>query len=127
MNVEAIKRTRDLIAKQSSSYDQGMWGHECGTPACIAGFACVAHGDRLVLPLIGDMISISEEGDEHPVAWRARDLLDLDDFAATRLFNGHPFAGTENRTRALHQDAIATLDHLIETGEVVWTRGPDED
>ena len=59
MNVERIREIADNIEKFPKNYNQGSWGFElsemlpsikmhkdCGTAACVAGWACALHVDN---------------------------------------------------------------------------------
>jgi hypothetical protein len=121
MNVENINRVADAIeascapdAKPEIGFNMAWWygrgyndqtGHNCGTTACIAGWA--------VLELGGDIDRVSER----VFATRA---FDLDWEEAEELFTPvDPWP--RNHIEAPH--AVAVLRHLAKTGVVDWTVG----
>lgn len=119
MNIEAIKRTRDLIASQPELYNQEKWGHDCGTPACIAGFACVANGGKLRQRLnygVKEIVCVTQRGTSRTVRQYAARKLGLPMGEADMLFAANPLF----HRPATHEDAIATLDRMIETGQIDW-------
>lgn len=117
-----LRALRDLIAKLPAKRfdmseivrnahgeelnDARVLNHTCGTAGCIAGWA-VAHrralGHRKPYNL--------------PNWFEAKDWLSLSDEQASELFQpeGYWVFGEYTQTAA-----VATLDHLIETGEVRW-------
>ena len=109
MNIEALKKTRDLLAR-SQTYDQSTWVHDgteahpCGTPACVAGHIMAAHSDGPLDP------EVSTSGD-------AAALADLSSSERELMFQQNPYRGTRNATK---DDALAMLDHAIEHQEVKW-------
>jgi hypothetical protein len=74
---------------------------DCGTAACIAGWANVIFHPRLI----------------KTCSSTAAESLGLDNNQEIRLFLPHDFLESEKYTREL---AIRVLDHLIETGKVDW-------
>lgn len=83
---------------------------DCGTTACVAGW-CVA--------LFTDDADIDG-------SWRARDLLALSDEQSSILFYANAW-DPEDEERptywgATPQDAANVLEHLIQTGEVDWSK-----
>ena len=78
-------------------------GHDCGTTACIAGWAVALDG---LNPL-----------KVYNVAKRARKLLGLTDNQAAELFSGSVISKAHGPTS---QDAALVLYNLAETGKVDW-------
>ena len=135
LNIANLQKTRDLIASQppealkmdswfadedafdyvygeDEDGDEGLIGirtpeHTCGTAACIGGWA--------VMQLARDL-GVTVIPTEWGIGSAAARYLGLDSTQADRLF--HPSYLSE-RTQA---EALATLNHLIATGEVEWTR-----
>ena len=107
MNKEKIKKLIGVLDK-SETYDQSMFSHECGTPACIAGHACAMEGIEL-------------DKAEEDIWIIAKEILGLTFKQSMYLFQASPYF-----TRRLVEkwEAIKTLQHLLETGDVVWERGP---
>lgn len=136
MNVKAIERTRDMIAAHFRDFYQAEWVHPCGTPACVAGFACAANGGRLLVETVeteSKRVVIRTDckrpdGSIVSVSAYAREVLGLSHFQSEDLFYGMPFDKSKtDRSQPTHRDAVATLNHLIETDEVRWQRAPAED
>ena len=50
MNTANLQKTRAYIAEHRGDFNQRLWMHECGTPACVAGVAVVACSDGKLLP-----------------------------------------------------------------------------
>lgn len=110
MNVENIKKVRDLIAglpaKRFAMNDWGFCGysgaeaflHDCGAAACIGGWAEVLiGGEKMRMEQVYRLMGLSEdEGD---------DLC---------------FPHVEGSMHASVAQGVAVLDHLLETGEVDW-------
>lgn len=100
----------DWISVQDDGIDMtlGQAINNCGTVACIAGWACVLANPEL-------SVSDADEPAGFNIMDTARDFLGLDPFEAHSLFvpTGHVYAATAAQ-------AADVLDHLAETGEVVW-------
>lgn len=87
---------------------------ECGTRACIAGWACIIFCEPQDFDLYGD------------TAQNARYLLDLDEDQADALFT--PSTGNDMRAQVhlpdlsgiTRQRAVKMLRLLAETGQVFW-------
>ena len=110
MNVENVKKVRDKIASHPEKYDQTVVVHDCGTPACIAGYA-----------------SLMEDADRrthHMDA--AREFLGLSGVQASLLFSAIPYEYPGFAPPTV-DEALAVLDHLIETGKVRWPPRDQED
>ena len=118
MNVTNLKKTRDYIAAHPEDYDQSNWMHDCGTPACVAGYAVVACGGTLVPNdrcITSDGVMM--RADDH-----AEELLELTAYQGDRMFISDPFGGQSRsiEMRPTVADALAMLDHAIKHGEVRW-------
>ena len=123
LNTDAVRRTIEAIKASPEKYYQGDWMHPCGSPACIAGFACTAHGYSLVEheDSAGKLLHLAVApgqslDDALTVREQAEALLGLE--LADPLFQGGPF-GNNPPSAA---DAIATLEALLLTGTVRWHR-----
>jgi hypothetical protein len=128
MNKEAILRVADAIenaelAKDGIGFNMASFyigletngarledksGHNCGTIGCIAGWTCILNG-------------ASKRDMKNPMFncdYIARDLLGLDFATADTLFyaDTSPYE-LEDIPSA---QAVRTLRHLAETGEVSW-------
>lgn len=88
-------------------------GHQCGTTACIAGWAVAAFGPEDKKPLVLKPVKDSQENTD-AICCEAERLLGLDGDTACRLFMGGIH---ETRTPS---DAAKVLRHLAKTGEVIW-------
>ena len=111
MNTENILKLADHIeGLDPSEYDQSVFMHDCGTPACIAGHAVFLAGSW-------DEVSEDEES-EYLTPCIASRWLGLRIPKAHELFDSDPVHLDETPTP---QDAARTLRHLAETGEVVWS------
>lgn len=124
MNTERILALADLIEKQPHTTQEAPegftmvnWNHDCGTPACIAGWAChVALGGAVVLD-----INIEQT---------ARRFLGLDAAEADALFEPdlrsdfekeHGFISSTDVWDDITPDhAARTLRRLAKTGKVDW-------
>ena len=87
---------------EESDYDQAVARHPCGSPACILG-----HGQEFFK-------------DEVPLKRGLRGCLGITTKQGDDLFHSHPFGLVFEPTL---KDAIATLENLLETGNVEWKRG----
>ena len=131
MNVERLKQVRDVIASNPDQYDQGIFTHKCGTPACIAGWAAhlsLQDGEQLTWACVATGVQSDRVDTIHN---RAGKWLGLSPHDAVEMFDGAPLFvrkgdgyGYDEPTI---QEALAMLDHAIETGEVVWRRVEGED
>ena len=131
MNVERLKQVRDVIASSPDQYDQGIFAHECGTPACIAGWAAslsLKSGETLTWACVATGVR-SDRVDTIPN--RAAMWLDLTGDESDDMFDSTPllvrYGGWGSHREPTVQEALAMLDHAIETGEVVWRRVEGED
>ena len=130
MNVERLKQVRDVIASNPDQYDQGIFSHKCGTPACIAGWAAhlsLQDGEQLTWACVATGVQ-SDRVDTIPN--RAAMWLDLTPHDAVEMFDGAPLlvrrGGWGSHREPTVQEALAMLDRAIETGEVVWEIESDD-
>ena len=136
MNFYRLEQVKAAIIANSDKYDQSTWLHNCGTPACIAGWAASLslqddeslawyrptgpYGDLQWdqdIPLV-----TNSAGEAFDIAYRARKWLWLSGEEAETMFDSDPL---HDGRIASPDDAVAMLDHAIETGNVVW--GIDSD
>lgn len=89
--------------RSASSVDKS--GHECGTVACIAGWACALD------------VGLSEAAGIRSPFMHARTILGLDERQATLLFIPDPL----NFDAITPADAAKVLRTLAETGDVDWS------
>jgi hypothetical protein len=96
MNREAVQKVRDTIAAAPAEFVtmQVIGRPECDTPGCIVGWTYTVNKDST-----------------------AREFLGLEDAAFDALIAPYCYDSAGAYTQA---DVIATLDHLLETGEVKW-------
>lgn len=128
LNIKLLKKVRDRIAKIPESYDQSWWATRdveapCGTTACIAGEAliCSQRSKKAGLQLLWDAMP------KWKVGSTAQTLLGLTDREADVLFGAgtwpEPFRSEYDQVRyhpkARAKVAVAYLDHIIKTGEVL--------
>ena len=129
MNKELLQKVRDRLADESVYYDQGdYWcapnlgridleqvtkGKEfCGTPCCIAGHAIAEAG-------IDKAYEVRNK--DFPNA--AEVILDLTPDEANVMFDATPIRDDDDYyecRESTREEALAMLDHAIETGEVKW-------
>ena len=102
MNIENMRKLRDVIA-ESKTYDQRRFFHPCGTPACLAGHACMLAGEKAQWSVDRTVII-------------AEDWLGLSVTEAADAF----YAGPMGDDAPTKEDALAMLDRAIETGKVRW-------
>ena len=125
MNVEALKKARDCLAK-STTYDQAIWAHqECGSPACVAGHIVVANGcriERLNVHNLGARFFAVSDDKATEIELAAASIADLDDLEMADMFDGNVYCYDENNISPTKGEALAMLDHAIEHGEVRWPR-----
>lgn len=82
-------------------------GHDCGTTCCIAGWARIVEEGKF-----------SKRWSEHATAAKARAFLDLDGDQGSELFYGLNSPTLLQNIKP--KQAVATLRHLAQTGEVNW-------
>lgn len=122
MNKKAILALADKLESHSIpglGFNMGQWyghssvdrsGRECGTTACIAGWACELHTRKTNVP----RWIITKRG--YGVA--ARKMLDLSSTQSVKLFLGHPDGMTMDSVPLWC--AVNVLRLLAETGRVDW-------
>ena len=111
MNRDNIKKLIESL-KVTETFHQGRWAHvNCGSPGCIGGHAAVLAGAT-------DLTASTcyFKGMIHKISYVGRIWLDLDYDDMGDLFLNYPL----DRDISV-QDAIATLQHLLDTGEVKWS------
>lgn len=100
-NVSELNRVMTFIKDNPEMHDQSIWANECGTTACLAGWACLLNGYSIDTEKIGDykknhgpnagivrfggpiLDSFNNAAD---IQYTAIDILDLDDEDANILF-----------------------------------------
>ena len=132
MNTERLKAVRAAIAANADQYDQGLWLHECGTPACIAGWAAflsLKPGERLISQNIAGCqagIILDENGRQVSiVAARATNWLGLKKLQGTEMFDASPICyededGEWGFREANVDEALSMLNRAIEADIVDW-------
>ena len=129
MNIERLQTVRDTIAANADQYDQDIYLHPCGSPACIAGWAAhlsLREGERLTVrgPALGSYVVDENDLMEH-VEWRAREWLDLTRNERIDMFYGEPIDYRDDNGM-LHSrtstvgEALAMLDNAIKRQKVQW-------
>ena len=130
MNVENLKRVRDLIAARPKTFCQGGWLHPDARPTDVAAFATEACGGKLVRNTGAWSVEWKDaDGTKRTAALSAYAtmVLDLTAAQARAMFAGKPF-DAEHFTWIRFPSAIQTLamlDRAIETGEVRWNINDD--
>lgn len=108
-NVDLMLQVREQITSNPETHDQDTWitKSECGTTACIAGWAVLFSSDESKLTWTTDVV-----GDEHClfvteryIKHVARDALGLTTWEAENLFFANP------------DYALTLLDRYIEEGK----------
>lgn len=99
-----IERFKTLHEHQ---YDQTTELFDCGTPACIMG-----HIKSIMIGVDTELNKI----DNFPDDCEAQNWLGLDDIDFFELVQYSP----DNYVKATLKEAIKTLEHLKETGDVRW-------
>jgi hypothetical protein len=110
MNTTLLRKISDTICKNASKFDMGMWGNECGTTMCIAGWAIKLSGDD------------PRKYDSH-LENRAKDLLGLTEKQVDDLFYAAYWPqkfSFKFSTAKTNEDrvmiAAERIEHLIKTG-----------
>ncbi len=107
LNVDLLLQIADRIAKRPEAFDMGHW--DCGTTACIAGWALRLSGKQWGLAQDGHMYSAAD----------AAQCLGLDESIADRLFLRTHWPDDFNNARYKADKAgttIARIHHFIRTG-----------
>ena len=107
LNVERLKRLREAVA-ESETFEQSIFYHPCGTPACIAGH-CIWLAEES--PDRREFVRLCSD-----TRMRAKNWLGLTYIQADTMFDGYPL-GNRRVTKA---EALDMLDRAIATGVVVW-------
>jgi hypothetical protein len=118
VNKERILALADLIEQQphadkeaSEGFTMSSITHDCGTPACIAGWAAWEAVGRKN----GDLYDFDLD-----IEGKARDFLGISPTKADALFYPYEFKAYGEITPS---EAAATLRRLAETGQVDWQIG----
>lgn len=118
VNVTNVKTLADIIRQQphvsaehETGFDMSVWEHDCGTPACIAGWA-----SSLACPEGRPKTSYGRTMDAEEVAniW-----LDLTYQEGSDLYIASGL--NVELSRITPEQAATVLDHLAETGKVDWS------
>jgi hypothetical protein len=119
MNKERIQALADLIEKQphtdiadATGFNMDDYRHQCGTPACIAGWATAMADDN---PAGDEPI----HGSPH---YRATKFLDIGSEVGFHLFQPQTMSAYQWHLITPAQ-AAATLRHFANTGVVDWEVG----
>lgn len=103
MNKENLLRVAEAIERApDEAFDMSDYGHGCGTPACIAGFAA----------------QIAGENPPHYVESFAREVLDLTYRESEVLFCGQVSVSLLEGVSRF--DAVALLRNAAKTGKIDW-------
>ena len=107
MDKENIRALIDTL-KVSETYDQSRYTHfhNCETPACIAGHA---------VALSGELVDALDYGTMEETA---ASFMGISFSDASGMFEAAPLSNSE----PTREDAVAMLEHFLETGEVDWER-----
>lgn len=128
-NIELLTKVRDLVEKQPEKLNMENWAWcdvewdfdgdgykkvvDCGTTACIAGWAVQLHGYKFLLH-DGDQYAIeciARNGRVMNIEYKAQELLGLTDDEANSLF-----------INTSKDDAVDRLNDLIDgkTHKEIW-------
>jgi len=99
--------------RRADRFDAEKWFHECGTPACMAGYACFLARDWPVDGKVDPDMLEEEFADPHVVA---REWLGLSNLEATVLFHPPNYI----RKRVTGGDAADALESLLDAGYPTW-------
>lgn len=109
MNKEKVLELADIIEQghEGMRFDmEHFWVHnECGTAACIAGWAVFAFHDRQASEINPD-----------DVPYIASEVLELNNRERDLLF----FGGAYPMSVIKKEHAVAVLRRFAETGEIAW-------
>jgi hypothetical protein len=115
MNIPLLRQIQAQIVQHPETFAIENW--ECGTTACIAGWACRL--TRKPIPLS------NEEGDFYSALTHAYNVLEVDTATGMRLFHisnwPHSFQLAYRETNYADRKAkakitVARIDHFIATG-----------
>ena len=105
-------------------YQQSIYFHPCGTPACLAGHTAVLFEVPTPTCVLKPDYSRKYYREVGKFQDRCRQALGLTFAQGSALFESHPFRDEigipSYRPNAL--DAAVTLRHSVETGQVEWIR-----
>ena len=123
MNKSAI---RELInhLKKTTSFDQLKYCHPNGIPACIAGHTVDMKG-YIINPETEECHTyyhVSIPGYRDSIWKRARVILGLSMPYAKSLFTQFPMLTVGKEFKPTKEDAIATLEYLLNEGVVKWQK-----
>ncbi|SHW53849.1 hypothetical protein [Mycobacteroides abscessus] len=150
LNVERLKAIRNLIKTEPTKHNQGAWAEflksdipalepdqkfvevECGTAACVAGWACQLAGDKFLVRgfdlkyMDGDKVysefSIDRDGGEHLIYDRASELLGLNSKQADVLFHENWSSKQVLKIlKSLIKDGVIPLKYVMKYRE--WLDG----
>lgn len=103
-NLPLLRQVREQIEKHPETWDQSLWFSECGTAACVAGWAAALTGGRRAdfgeKHLSSSLLVAVPDDHEYDVVVvkgqrlvfvddRAQRLLGIDDKTGDELFNGN--------------------------------------
>lgn len=128
MNIPNLLRTRNYLASHPDDYFQAEWTHGCGTPACVAGYAVVACGGRLVP---NSHMCVTAFGVYKELSSHATKLLGLTVRQKVAMFMATPYGTSRNPLKPVRPvsvwEALRMLDYAIEHGVVRWPPRGTED
>lgn len=114
----------DQITTFPETHNQRDWvqGSGCGTKACVAGWAALAHGKEFLKQFTGDVCcaECSAEGIKPPVDWAdaGRQALCLGSLEADELFRGrNSREGVLHALKDLANGQPVNVQHLRDTRE----------
>ena len=117
--VDGTAHTYTAFGEDSGEVLKDAAGNDCGTPACIGGWAAALSVDgrapeNVLMPIEGTWAA--EAGQR----W-----LGLTDQEAYQMFQSHPYTPDgeemdEDQDQPTCAEALAMLRHAANTGEVVW-------
>lgn len=125
MNINNINKTIDLMrTTRDYGFYMGLYHEEkfddddnvCGTNFCLAGFACVAKHGTTLPPVSSDAFFMMDMKGE------AASYFGIDEVTAEQLF----IPGNDGIEQRDMNVGIRALEHLRDTGEVLWDNGEFE-
>lgn len=139
MNEDRIRRLADHVESLAWGNEEGkfcmwMWRHDCGAPACIAGWAwhlffheAVDAGEMNLAGTSLDPRNAPQTNYEGSSSYQGRCLLGISAGQADRLFaptqpGAECHAGPGREGHISPQRAAACLRRLADTGRVEWGR-----
>ncbi len=125
MNVERIRELADIIGRQQhtdinakSGFTMSDFDHECGSPACIAGWAIELHSP--ISNQVSGGLWHRKVPKNKSYSEFAAELLEIDEETRAYLFFGDGSMSLEDITP---RHAAAVLRNLAATGKVNWSVG----